>query len=616
MKDKVGMIGEAAFPFILFLVLGSMLLPIPPLLLDFLIVGNLVLALLLFLSCLYTSDSLKLSSMPSILLLATLYRLALNVSTTRSILSRGDAGDLIEVFGDSVTGGNVAVGLIIFLIITLVQFVVIAKGAERVAEVSARFTLDALPGKQMSIDADIRAGLIDFADARNKRDDLQIESRFYGALDGAMKFVKGDAIAGLVITCINIIGGVAIGIVALNYGVTESLYRFTRLTVGDGLVSQVPALLNSLSAGIIVTRVVRGENHSLISEMGRQVFAQSHVLAIIAAVSVILGIFSPFPLIPFVVVGAVFFALSLLGIGSESQTPKRLNKFEPKLPSIFSLSMNRNLAQEIEQELGLEKWVDGIRSSFHEKHGLILPVPEMEYKDEESFSFELYSRGRSLGKVISAKPDSVAEELVDLLGNSRGSLLDDRMTRKILDFYEKQAPEIVTTLVPEQIAVTALTKVLRAILDCGLSLRNIDAILQACSEALPGAEHDELVAAIRIALKHELCAQYTHEGKLNSYVLSPDLDLFLWKASRGEESLDREMIALLSESLSKANEVELIVCSSGARRFLERFLSNQGVFRPVLGFEEIANESSFEVVGTIDFLSRVDSSLPAIPEAA
>ena len=202
---------------------ASMLLPLPSGLLDILLVANLILSLLLLISALYITKPLKLSALPTLLLLATLFRLSLNVSTTRMILGSSGISKTIEAFGKVVIQGNLVVGVVVFLVITLVQFIVIAKGSERVAEVSARFTLDAMPGKQMSIDADVRAGLIDFKTAKEKREELQTESRFYGALDGAMKFVKGDAIAGLVITTINIIGGFAVGIFINNMDIQAEI---------------------------------------------------------------------------------------------------------------------------------------------------------------------------------------------------------------------------------------------------------------------------------------------------------------------------------------------------------------------------------------------------------
>ena len=215
---------------------------------------NISLALLVLLLTISITESLQLSVFPSLLLIATLFRLALNVSSTRLILLHGFAGRIIEAFGNFVVGGNYVVGFVIFLILVVIQFVVITKGAERVAEVAARFTLDAMPGKQMSIDADLNAGLITDTEARRRRREIEREADFYGSMDGASKFVKGDAIAGIIITVINILGGLAIGIGQQGMALAEALQRYTLLTVGDGLVSQIPALLISTATGIIITR--------------------------------------------------------------------------------------------------------------------------------------------------------------------------------------------------------------------------------------------------------------------------------------------------------------------------------------------------------------------------
>jgi len=235
------------------------IIPIPTGLLSALLSFNIALSILILLISMYAEDALKISIFPSLLLIATLYRLALNISTTRGILSNGDAGKVVEAFGNFVIGDNIVVGFIIFLIIELIQFIVITKGSERVAEVSARFTLDAMPGKQMAIDADLNAGLITEEEAKKRRKDIQRYADFYGAMDGASKFVKGDAIAGLIITFINVIGGLITGILS-GMTAAEAVDRYVRLTVGDGLVSQVPALLISAATGLIVTRASSENN--------------------------------------------------------------------------------------------------------------------------------------------------------------------------------------------------------------------------------------------------------------------------------------------------------------------------------------------------------------------
>ncbi|HET8653992.1 MAG TPA: flagellar biosynthesis protein FlhA [Longimicrobiaceae bacterium] len=234
-------------------VIALLVVPLPPFLLDLFLATSISLSLVVLLVALYTTDPLEFSVFPAMLLLMTLFRLALNVSSTRLILSRGEAGRVIEAFGNFVIGGNYAVGLVLFIILVMINFIVITKGAGRVAEVAARFTLDAMPGKQMAVDADLSAGLIDEAQARKRRDEIARLADFYGAMDGASKFVKGDAIAGLLITGINIVGGIFIGVVQRGLPIQKALADYTILTVGDGLVSQVPALIVSTAAGIMVT---------------------------------------------------------------------------------------------------------------------------------------------------------------------------------------------------------------------------------------------------------------------------------------------------------------------------------------------------------------------------
>src|SRR5205809_92337 len=231
-----------------------LIVPIPPLALDMFLAISIAMSLLILLIILYVEEPADFTSFPTLLLFVTLFRLALNVASTRLILLDGYAGHLIEAFGNFVVRGNYVVGLVVFLILVLINFVVITKGAGRIAEVAARFTLDALPGKQMAIDAELNAGMINEAEARHRRRKVEEEADFYGAMDGASKFVRGDAIAAILITLINIVGGFAIGIVQKNMSVPEALQRFTLLSIGDGLVSQVPALITSTAAGILVTR--------------------------------------------------------------------------------------------------------------------------------------------------------------------------------------------------------------------------------------------------------------------------------------------------------------------------------------------------------------------------
>jgi type III secretion protein V len=285
--------------------IGLMIVPLPTFLLDIFLTINITVAVTILMVSIYISSPTQIASYPTLLLITTLYRLSLDISATRLILLKADAGEVIRSFGMFVVSGNFVVGAVIFLIITLVQFIVITKGAERVAEVSARFTLDAMPGKQMSIDADLRAGIIDFQQARARREGLARESQFYGAMDGAMKFVKGDAIAGIVITLINIVGGLVIGIAMNDMSAMEAVQTYSILTIGQGLVSQIPALLISISAGMVVTRVAsENKDANLGKDVAGQILGQPKAIAVASGLLTVMAIIPGLPKIPFFVLAA------------------------------------------------------------------------------------------------------------------------------------------------------------------------------------------------------------------------------------------------------------------------------------------------------------------------
>lgn len=295
-------------PLFLVMIVMMMVLPVSPLLLDLLLAANFAFAILVLLGTLLLKDSLEFSVFPSLLLVATLSRLALNVSSTRLILLDGYAGKVIETFGSFVIGSSVVVGLVVFLILVVIQFVVITNGAGRVAEVAARFTLDAMPGKQMAIDADLSAGLIDERQARELRKRISKEADFYGAMDGASKFVKGDAIAGIIITTINLLGGLAIGIGTRGLSLAEAGDTYSRLSVGDGLVGQIPALLISMATGLLVTRV--GSDDDMGSEIGKQVFGNPRALRLAAVVISGMGLLPGLPVIPFFSLGIILVVIA------------------------------------------------------------------------------------------------------------------------------------------------------------------------------------------------------------------------------------------------------------------------------------------------------------------
>ncbi|CBH21839.1 putative flagellar export pore protein [Acetoanaerobium sticklandii] len=315
--------GDIAITIGIIFIILMIIIPIPLFLVDILLSLNISLALLILLISMYNKEALDFSVFPSLLLITTLFRLSLNITTTRYILSEGNAGQVIEAFGNFVMGGNPVVGFVVFIIIVIVQFMVITKGSERVAEVAARFTLDAMPGKQMAIDADLNTGLIDEREAKNRRLKIQGEADFYGAMDGASKFVKGDAVAGILITLVNVIGGFVIGVLIQGMPMAEALSRFTILSVGDGLVSQIPALLISTGTGIVVTRATSESN------LGRdfidQLFNNYKIMFIISGVLFFLAL-TPLPFIPYMLLSLVF-----LGSGLNMLRRSRIEERTPEI---------------------------------------------------------------------------------------------------------------------------------------------------------------------------------------------------------------------------------------------------------------------------------------------
>ncbi len=322
--------------FILVCIIFMMILPLPTPLVDLLIAINLTLTVILLMAAVYLSEVTQLSAFPSMLLLTTLFRLALSITTTRLILLQGDAGEIVETFGKFVVGGNLIVGMVVFLILTIVNFMVITKGSERVAEVSARFSLDAMPGKQMSIDSDMRAGMIELDEAKRRRNKLEQESQLYGAMDGAMKFVKGDAIAGLIIIAVNLVGGISIGMFQRGLDAGEALHLYALLTIGDGLIAQIPALFVSITAGFIVTRVATEESMDLGTDIAGQLVNQPKGLMVTASILVIFALIPGFPTLIFLALAAIsgaggFFIARQRTRRSESQRSSQMPALAPAL---------------------------------------------------------------------------------------------------------------------------------------------------------------------------------------------------------------------------------------------------------------------------------------------
>lgn len=590
-------------PGAVFLVLGSMLVPLPPMLLDGLLVANLLLSVVLLVAALYTPDPLRLAALPSILLLATLYRLALNISTTRLILGAGEPGRVVQAFGSVVVQGNLVVGVVVFVVVTLVQFLVIAKGSERIAEVAARFTLDALPGKQMSIDADVRGGLIDFETARSKRENLQLESRFYGALDGAMKFIKGDAIAGCLITLINVVGGFITGIAIQELSVALAIQQYTLLTIGDGLVSQIPALLNSLAAGIIVTRVQGEEGSCLAEELPKQLLTSPRTRFAFAGGALLLALVPGMPIWLLIPVGVVaLVSASTVSPEDTNSTDSEERGFEPRLPQLIALKIPRELWTRLSAET-MRAVLESVQKRVHSETGLVLPQFGIELGDQTPDRIELMIRGLKRAELKFDQMDDtlgqqVLEQLVEQIGVLAVELLDDLQTRRILAALERESPEVVAAAIPEVVSVTQLTRLLRALLEERVSLRNLDLIFQNVAEfGRSAGSEEELLGRVRVALRHSIWIGLKGSSPdLKVVPIDPFVSLAFGKAEREGGLPPLELVTALIERLGELPISDrVLVGHMAGRRLLWQTLISHGLTRfTVLAEEELSGLEGIE----------------------
>lgn len=583
---------DVVLALLLVAIIAMMILPMPTLVMDMLIALNMSIAILLMMLGIYISHPLAISSFPSILLLTTLFRLSLGIATTRLILLEADAGHIIQTFGEFVVGGNLVVGIVVFLIITIVQFVVITKGSERIAEVSARFSLDAMPGKQMSIDSDMRAGLITLADARHRRSNLEKESQLYGALDGAMKFVKGDAIAGLIIIMVNILGGLAIGTMQRGMAMGDALSLYSILTIGDGLVSQIPALFISITAGIIVTRVRGDDESNLGSDIGGQILAQPSALLGASGIVVGMGLIPGFPTMVFLFLGAMlgitgmalrkvqnqmeFSDAEITTVIGQQEAGKAaqlasgdvkaaLEEMQPLSPALVELPMQAKTLFSLD---ALNQDFIRIRREFYQDMGVPLPGISLRLSAQLSNdNYQISIRGvpvakgnlqPALSNPTNTEPsklpvDKTGGEIVT--GGTRPSL-DNIQTisyhlayilrkhaaefigiQEMHTLYNKLEQSSYTELVKEvQRAVNTpkTVDVFRRLLNEGVSIRDLRQILGTLVE-FGEAEKDTSMLAerVRIGLKRQLSYTATNgTGVLPVYMFAPETEKLLQNSLR------------------------------------------------------------------------------------
>ena len=441
-------LNRLAVPMLVLLILAMMVLPLPTLMLDVLLTLNIALAMIVLLVRLNARRPLDFSVFPTVLLLTTLLRLSLNVASTRIILMQGQtgpdaAGKVIESFGSFLVGGNIAVGFVVFLILVIINFVVITKGAGRIAEVAARFTLDSMPGKQLAVDADLNAGFINDVEARTRRHEIGREADFYGAMDGASKFVRGDAIAGMIILVVNLIGGIAIGLLQHKLGIGEAVGRYALLTVGDGLVTQIPALIISTAAGIVVSRA--SSDQDLSREFSTQIFGQPHTLYVAAAVLGVLGLIPGTPHLAFLTIAAVLAGLGLwltrrqreqletepLGLIEEVDAPVDVTWDDIPPVDVLALEVGYRLISLVDRNQGGEALtkITEARRRFATDMGLVVPLIRVrDNLDLKPNAYRITLKGVDVAHGEMPSGQVLAVDMGDVLGRIDGAPGVDPLT--------------------------------------------------------------------------------------------------------------------------------------------------------------------------------------------
>jgi type III secretion protein V len=542
-------------------IVGLMVVPLPTWLLDLLIASNLASSVAVLLVALYVGDALRIAAFPTLLLITTLFRLALNVSSSRLILLQADAGEVIRAFGQFVVRGNYVVGGVIFLILTIIQFVVIAKGSERVAEVGARFTLDAMPGKQMAVDAELRSGSIDGNEARRRRRSLLRESQFYGAMDGAMKFVKGDVIASLIITIINILGGLAIGVGQRDMEVGAALKRYGLLTIGDGLVTQIPALVMATAAGVLVTRVASEEADTpLGAELASQIFGQPQALRVASFFVLALALIPGLPGLPFLIIGTLLFAASRARLKSlraeqERQQPEPIQRrpgpeYQPRFVPLvvpWSVEVSKDLEPLLEDDVrggeikrpGLRAALAATREIVFRDRGVPLPAGRVTVAETLPERHAVLALQEVPALLITFPPalgdDAMAQhlllEILPALERRAQDFLGLSETQTLLDELEQISPASVRQVVPKPITLIQLTDILRRLVEERVSIRDLRAILEALS-LVGAAEKDPLTLAefVRAQLRRPITHSLTRGARELSVLL---LDSHIEESVRG-----------------------------------------------------------------------------------
>jgi type III secretion protein V len=620
-------------------IVALMILPIPLVVIDILVAANVLFGVGLLLLAIHIPGPTAFASFPSVLLLTTLFRLSLSIAITRLILLDADAGHIIETFGQLVVGGNLVVGIVVFLIITVVQFIVIAKGAERVAEVAARFTLDAMPGKQLSIDSDLRSGLIDKDDARRRRRHLEVESQLHGALDGAMKFVKGDSIAGIVIIIINMLGGLAIGVLQRGLPLGEAVQTYSILTIGDGLVGQIPALLSAIAAGLIVTRTA-GEDmdEHLGASIAREIRRHPRVVMTAGVLAFLLALVPGFPWPVFLAFGVAMTGAALWARRESSAAVRNLltraGFSQPDLPAQPVTSNGRDLeplpelvlevAPELMSSAGgarlsavATRAVDLVREEFGAP--IANPVLRMN-RGLNGDVFRLTSFGVGIGEGdLALGPDAAADfdtRLTEALGRALRRQLAQfagiQETSNLLTRWSRDYPDLVKEML-RAAAPQRVSDVLRRLLEEGIPIRQLRDIFEAITEVC-ARERDVVLATeyVRIALRRHITQRYIGADRsISALIAHPELEDTLRQAARassqpGQVAVDPRLLQRVSAEIAAIrNEIGVVfgravmLCSMDVRRHLRKITEAEYFELPVLSFQELSGDVPVIPVGQV-----------------
>ncbi|HEY0195088.1 MAG TPA: FHIPEP family type III secretion protein [Kofleriaceae bacterium] len=609
-------LGELVIAGLVLAVVAMLIVPLPRPVLDLLLTLNLAMSVALLMAALFTPRPLQLSAFPTVLVVTTLFRVGLEVSVTRLILADADAGDVVRAFGGAVVAGSLVVGLVVFAVITVVQLVVVARGAERVAEVAARFALDALPGKQMAIDGELRAGAIDAAAARRRRTELERESQLYGAMDGAMRFVKGDAVAAIVIVVINLTGGLVIGIGQRGLSAADAVRTYSLLSIGEGLVAQIPSLMVAVASGLLVTRVASTGDRSMREALGESFGAlgglgagQPRALAAAAVLLIALGLVPGLPLVPFAGLGALAALGAWLarrapaavseGLDADGDAPGLVLRLPPGLHAELTAAHRARLAE--------------LRGDVAARTGT--PLPPLALARDPALAGEAvlaidgtpvaWLAGDRLAGVLDALPGALAPLAAELLTVDRVAALVERTART--------APLLVREVVPRVTSLPVLTELLRGLAREQVPLDDLAAILDAIALApapaggFTGASAAGLAEHVRGQLRRQISARWAPRGQLAVYTV----DAMIEDAVRSsidrrdggavlalEPAIAHDIVAAARAALGAGPGV--ILTSGDVRRHLRALLEPELPEVAVLAAHELTPGTSVTTAGRIE----------------